>query len=108
MRREGRSWSNRLAVLCAQRNGLDYNRYGLAVGRRIGKAVVRNRIKRLFRETIRLRHDTIDPGWDMVFIARAPIREAAFQAIEDAITQLLQQARLVSEYESEKARTGGD
>lgn len=99
MQRDGRSWSNRLAVLCAQPNELDHNRYGFAVSRRIGGAVVRNRIKRLFREATRLRHATIDPGWDLVFIAREPIREASFQKVDDAVVQLLQEASLLNEHE---------
>lgn len=108
MRRDGRSLSNRIAVLCAQRNDLEHNRYGFSVSRRIGKAVVRNRIRRFLREAVRLRHKTIDTGWDLVFIARGPIRQATFQTVDDAIGQLLQQASLLSEKESENARISPD
>ncbi|MFQ5856879.1 MAG: ribonuclease P protein component [Anaerolineae bacterium] len=108
VRRDGRSLSNRIAVLCAQRNDLEHNRYGFSVSRRIGKAVVRNRIRRFLREAVRLRHKTIDTGWDLVFIARGPIRQATFQTVDDAIGQLLQQASLLSEKESENARISPD
>ena len=82
-------------VLCAQPNKLGYNRYGFAVSRRVGKAVVRNRVKRLLREVTRLRHERIRPGWDIVFIARAPCSEANFGEIDRAVEELLRRASLL-------------
>ncbi|MFQ5593118.1 MAG: ribonuclease P protein component [Anaerolineae bacterium] len=108
VRREGRSWSNRMTVLCAKRNDLGHNRYGFAVGRRIGKAVIRNRVKRLMREVVRLRRDTLESGWDLVFIARGPIRGATFQTVDDMVTQLLYRAALLVEHNDEDTSTGTD
>ena len=48
--REGRGWANRLLVLKIIPNDLDRNRFGFLAGKRIGKAVVRNRVKRRLRE----------------------------------------------------------
>jgi len=51
-------------------NGLEYRRMGLSVGRRVGGACVRNKIKRIIRELFR-RNKTIFPqGRDYVFIPR--------------------------------------
>jgi ribonuclease P protein component len=48
------------------------------------------------REVIRVRLPGIPDGWDLVFIARAPIKEAQFTAVEQAAEQLLRRALLLS------------
>lgn len=51
------------------RNPLRMTRLGLAIGKKAGKACVRNRIKRGLKEYFRLHRDKMPPGTDMVFIA---------------------------------------
>ena len=76
-------------------NDLGYSRFGFSVSHWVGKAVVRNRAKRLMREATRLRLGDIKEGWDLVFIARNPIREADFKQVDQAIEQLLSRAGLL-------------
>jgi len=95
VRREGRSWSHPLLVLCALPNDLGHSRFGFSVSHWVGKAVVRNRAKRLMREAARLRQGDIEAGWDIVFIARTPIREAGFKQVDQAVEQLLRRAGLL-------------
>ena len=97
IRRNGRSYSDRYLVLCVVPNGLDYHRFGFSVSNRIGNAVTRNRIKRRLREAIRLRMPTIETGWDVVFIARRPIRSADYQQMDAACARLLRRAHLLSD-----------
>lgn len=99
VRREGSTWTHALFVLSALPNELAYNRYGFVVGRRIGRAVERNLIKRRMREAVRarLQKGEIVDGWDIVLIARRPIRDASFQQVDQAIGLLLRRAGLVSE-----------
>lgn len=104
MRREGRSWAHPLLVLCALPNDLEYSRFGFSVSHWVGKAVVRNRAKRLMREATRLRQGNIKEGWDLVFIARSPIREANFKQVDQAIEQLLRQAGLLKAAEEEAGK----
>ncbi|NOT02491.1 MAG: ribonuclease P protein component [Phycisphaerales bacterium] len=61
---------DRLKVFAA-RNELAYCRLGLAVGRQIGGAVVRNRVKRLIREAFRHVQHELPPGMDLVCVARS-------------------------------------
>jgi len=94
----GSSWVNKLMVIKALPNGLDISRYGFSVSRRVGKAVVRNRVRRLFREI--LRQITLQAGWDIVFIARAPISRVSYADLEKSVRGLLARAGLLArEYE---------
>lgn len=94
IRRQGRSYTNELLVLCVLPNQLSYSRFGFSVSSRIGHAVKRNQIKRRLREVMRLRMDCIQPGWDLIWIARNPIRSADYHDMEAACARLLRRAHL--------------
>ncbi len=94
VRQHGRSYASPLMVLAFLRNELDYSRFGFVVSKRLGKAVRRNKIKRRMREAVRLRLSRIKPGFDVVFIARQPTRQASYQDIEQALDVLLEKTGL--------------
>jgi len=83
-----------LLVLIVRPNQLKWSRFGFAVSKRIGNAVRRNKIKRQLREAARLRQMAIQPGWDLFFIARAPIAQADYRQIEGAMENLLNRIQL--------------
>lgn len=64
------SSADRNLVVFAMPNGLPYSRLGLTVGRKCGRAVVRNRIKRLLREAFRLEGEALPRGYDLVCLPR--------------------------------------
>jgi len=97
VRTKGRWWSHPLLALGALPNGLGVSRCGFSVSKRLGTAVERNRARRRLREAVRLHWDSVAPGWDLVFAAREPLREAAFPDIVAAVCTLLRRAGLLAE-----------
>lgn len=94
VRRCGRSWHNRWLVLVKHASGGGDSRFAFSVSRRVGKAIVRNRIKRLLREAVRHRLPLICGGWDVLVIARQPARTADLEQIERAVGSLLERSGL--------------
>jgi ribonuclease P protein component len=94
VRAEGKSSVHRLVVLYARPNGSSVTRVGFSVGKRVGKAVVRNRSRRRLREVVRPLFVRMQPGWDLVLIARGAIVEASFQEVRSAVEQVFRRAGL--------------
>lgn len=96
LRNEGRRWHHPLAVLVIGANNQSISRFAFLASKRVGKAVARNRARRLLREAVRLKLDEIEKGWDCLFIARQATSEASFQEVDAAVGQLLGRAGLLS------------
>ncbi len=90
---EGKSWTGREIVLKALMNGSNVTRFGFVVSHRLGKAVVRNRIKRRLREITR--QTPVQSGWDVILIARAPVASLDYQGLNKSVKKLLLKAGLI-------------
>jgi len=93
---DGCAWKHPLLVLIARPNGLDSSRVGVAASRKVGRAVVRNRTKRLMREAARHLYARLEPGWDVMLVARKRIVGASESEVEEALASLLERAGLVA------------
>lgn len=93
VRRDGRSRADGLLVLVSRPNNLDVTRFGFIVSKRVGNAVVRNRVRRRLKEAARL--SQIEGGWDLVFIARQGASSADYQELSGSVKKLLARANVL-------------
>jgi ribonuclease P protein component len=78
-------------------NNLPHNRYGFITAKRLGNAVVRNKVRRLLRESVRLLHPNLAPGFDVVIVARSPVVGESFLTVRNALEQTLRRAGMISD-----------
>lgn len=101
LRKYGRRWKHPLVLLIVYQTRLPISRFAFSASRRVGKAVARNRAKRLLREAVRRHLTTISPGWDCLFVAQTATVEAAFAEVEEAVVQLLGRANVIEQKSKE-------
>jgi ribonuclease P protein component len=77
-----RSVSDERLIVYACPNDLPHNRLGLSVSRKVGGAVQRNRLRRLFREAYRLTRHQMPTGLDLVLIPRSPAEPPLAELVE--------------------------
>ncbi len=78
---KGHSMNGKYLVAYFLTNQFGYNRFGFCVGKKIGIAVRRNRMKRLLREAVRTLDYSGKAGWDIVLVARFGMIRASLQNI---------------------------
>ena len=94
---KGSSWADDLLVIKALSNGLCMSRYGFSVSRRVGKAVRRNRVKRLLREI--LRQTPLKSGRDIIIIARPVAAMADYAQLRKSVETLLSRSQLLMKHD---------
>ena len=87
--------ANSYLVLYARKNRTGTNRVGITVSKKLGHAVVRNRVRRRLREVYRLNESRFQPGWDIVVVARSRCISASFQDIVNAYLTLAHKAGIL-------------
>lgn len=100
--RRGRAVSSDLLTLIYARRGKDITRAGFAVGKKVGKAVVRNKVKRRLREAYTRVLNGVKPGFSLVFVAKGPASQAPYCDLEKALNLLLKRSALLGDEGNKK------
>ena len=86
--KSGKSFANKYLVMYVKENGLDINRIGISVSKKVGNSVVRHRVTRLVRESYRLHENVFNSGLDIVIVARPGAATVSYFEIESALLHL--------------------
>ena len=89
--------ANSFLVLYARKNNSSTNRVGVTVSKKLGCAVVRNRVRRRLREVYRLNEARFRPGWDIVVVARSRCVRADFSKLTEAYLSLAAKAGILED-----------
>ena len=93
--RKGKSIAGDCLVLYYRKNHLGINRLGLTASKKVGKAVVRNRVRRLIKENFRLLENRIPLSYDIVIVARVKAAGSDYQKIGGCLRYLLRKSSLL-------------
>jgi len=88
----GKSIASSYLVLYWYPNDGAKNRYGFSISKKIGKAVVRNKLKRRLKEIIRHKENKVKTGYDIIIIARKHVNRLEFQRLRKDLIKLYKKA----------------
>lgn len=91
---KGQKFSGQYIIMYTRENKLPYNRFGFVASKKIGNAVVRNRVKRQLRSIINEVKDDIKKGYDVVIICRHNISGYTFSLLHKDVLKTLKKAGL--------------
>jgi ribonuclease P protein component len=92
--KQGKSVINSDLVLYFRKSEIEETRIGIAISKKVGNAVERNRIKRVIKELFRKELSNIKKRHDIVFVVRKPIKGKSFHDIEKTFIDILRRAGL--------------
>jgi len=100
--RHGKTVVSRNIVLYYCPNKLGYNRIGFSISKRVGKSVVRNRIKRIYREAYYQLENKLHQGYDFILIARKPAVDVTFHEASKELYNLCRKKNLIQKKEDQR------
>ena len=97
VRRRGRRQREADFTLYALPNGLAHSRYGIVVSKRVGTAVIRNRVKRRLRAAIARWIPELASGYDCVAVMNPSAAQATYQMLEAVLGHAFRELRLFAD-----------
>ena len=95
--RRGRSAVSPYFVVYCLKNRAGASRLGVTVSKKLGHAVVRNRVRRRIREIYRLNRDKMRPGWDVIVVGRGRSAAGPYRKMNEAYLDCLRRLSLLQE-----------
>lgn len=96
--KKGRSMANRqFVVYVLKGKNKEYSRVGLSVSKKMGNAVVRNKIKRYIREVLKDIEDKLQLGNDYIIISRRPVVDMDYHQAKSSLVHVLKKAKVFHE-----------
>ena len=96
--KNGKSFANKYLVMYVKENGLEINRIGISVSKKVGNSVVRHRVKRLVRESYRLHENIFNSGLDIVIVGRQSAATVGYEEVENALLHLGKLHKMIKIY----------
>lgn len=85
----GKSKADKYLVMYVKTGESGPNRYGFSVSKKVGNSVVRHRITRLLRESVRRNDALVKEGNRIIIVARKEVKEKNFEDVNGAVVHLL-------------------
>lgn len=95
--KSGKRVSSPFFVMYIKKNDLGYSRLGVSVSKKVGKSVIRNKIKRQIKEIVRKNYNFINSGWDIVFSVKPAAVQLNYAQMEKEIINLLKRGRIYND-----------
>ncbi|NIK79297.1 ribonuclease P protein component [Paenibacillus castaneae] len=94
--RSGKSFANgQFVVYWSKQPSADPFRLGVSASKKIGNAVVRNRMRRMLKEIVRQHENRIVPKTDFILIVRKPATVMKMKEMEKSVLHVLKKAGLL-------------
>lgn len=91
----GKSFADSYLVMFILKNNLGINKVGFSVSKKVGKSVIRNRVKRRLKENYRLSHSKLKIGYNIIFLSRVRANEADYNTLSNSMNKLFKKADLI-------------
>ncbi len=96
--KNGKSYANKYLIMYVKKNGLEKNRIGISVSKKVGNSVVRHRVTRLVRESYRLHESIFNSGLDIVIVGRPSAATVGYREVESALLHLSKLHHIIKIY----------